>query len=318
MEYVIALHRLEKVYRPSVFRRPVQALRGLDMDVRAGETYGFLGLNGAGKTTAFKLILGLLRPTGGEGWIFGRPLGDRRALSRLGFLPELPAYYPYLTGGEVLRMARDLSGVPRDDARDKGLLEELGIGFAWSRPTRRLSKGQLQRVGLAQALVHGPELLILDEPMSGLDPVARGLVKDRLRAEREAGRTIVLSTHVLADVEALADRIGLVSEGRLIRSGRTEELLSGSVREVRIEGSGDVNDDVLQGTPDGSILVPGEPWRVLLRRPEPYQVDGCLRRIIQHGGTVLGVETRREDLEAVFVRTMEQAALPEEEERCAS
>jgi ABC-2 type transport system ATP-binding protein len=317
MEYVIALHQLEKVYRPSVFRRPVQALRGLDLDVRAGETYGFLGLNGAGKTTTFKLLLGLLRPTGGEGWIFGRPLGDRRALSRLGFLPELPAYYPYLSGGELLRLARDLSGVSRDDGRDKRLLEDLGIGFAWFRPTRRLSKGQLQRIGLAQALVHEPELLILDEPMSGLDPLARGLVKDRLRAEREAGRTIFLSTHVLADVEALADRIGLISEGRLLRSGRTDELLSGSVREVRIEGSGEVSEEVLQGTPPESILVPGEPWRVLLHRPEPFQVDGCLRRIIQKGGTVLGVETRREDLEAVFVRTME-AAQDGEAERCAS
>ncbi|MEZ4651145.1 MAG: ABC transporter ATP-binding protein [Candidatus Eisenbacteria bacterium] len=311
------MHRLEKVYKPSVFRRPVQALRGLDLDVRAGETYGFLGLNGAGKTTTFKLLLGLLRPTGGEGWLFGRPLGDRRALARLGFLPELPAYYPYLSGGEVLRLARDLSGAKRDDARDKRLLDELGIGFAWSRPTRRLSKGQLQRVGLAQALVHEPELLILDEPMSGLDPLARGLVKDRLRAEREAGRTIVLSTHVLADVEALSDRIGLVSEGRLLRSGRTEELLSGSVREVRIEGSGAINEDVLAGMPNESLLVPGEPWRVLLQRPEPFQVDACLRRIIQQGGTVLGVESRREDLEAVFVRTMENAGQGEDD-RCAS
>jgi ABC-2 type transport system ATP-binding protein len=304
MGAVLELAHVEKVYRRGLFKKPIEALRGLSLRVRPGEIYGFLGTNGAGKTTTFKILLGLLRPNRGGGQLLGRPLGDRLARRRLGFLPELPAYYGHLTAAEVLRFARDLSGVRRDDRADARLLEELGIGSCLPRSIRRLSKGQLQRVGLAQALVHQPELLVLDEPMGGLDPVARGRIKERLRAERDAGRTVLLSTHVLADVEALADTVGLLSQGRLILEGNPRELLAASVRAVALTGTGPVTAAVLEGMPERSEFQAGEVWAIRLDRPESFQVDACIRRILRAGGQLREIETRREDLEEVFLRTV--------------
>ncbi len=312
---MLEFERLEKVYRPGMFRKPVHALRGLDLAVRRGEIHGLVGPNGAGKSTAFKILLGLLRPTGGSGRLLGRPLGDREARRRLGFLPELPSYYPHLTVGELLSLARALSGVFPDVPADMRLLEELGLGALAGRPVRRLSKGQLQRVGLAQAMVHEPELLVLDEPMSGLDPVGRALVKDRLRSERERGRTVLFSSHVLADVEALADTVSLVAGGRRLEEGRPSELLAAAAGEVMIEGTGRLPEDALQGMPEGSRCeARAEGWLLVLPRPEPFQVDACLRRVLRGGGRIARVETAREHLESFFVRRLAQ----EGERTCAS
>ncbi len=303
MTPVLELESLEKVYRPGLFRKQVAALRGLDLTVRRGETYGFVGPNGAGKTTTFKIVLGLLRPTGGQGCLLGHPLGSPHGRRRLGFLPELPAYYRHLTVAELLRFGRSLSGVAMDAAADRALLERLNLGSMMDRPIGRLSKGQLQRVGLAQALVHEPEFLILDEPMSGLDPLGRALVKDLLRSERERGKTVLLSSHVLSDVESLADTVGLLLDGRLVREGSPGELLEDSVRSVRIAGTGALPEDLLAGMPDGSVLS-GTPegWTLDLASPGELQIDACLRRIMKHGGRIRNVEVLREDLEAVFVR----------------
>ena len=312
---MLEFEKLEKTYRPGMFRKPVHALCGLDLAVRRGEIHGLVGPNGAGKSTAFKILLGLLRPTGGGGHLFGRPLGERGARHRLGFLPELPSYYPHLTVAELLSLARALSGVYPDAKADARLLDELGLGALAARPVRRLSKGQLQRVGLAQALVHEPELLVLDEPMSGLDPIGRALVKDRLRSERDRGRTVLLSSHVLADVEALADTVSLMAGGKRIEEGRPSELLTAATGEVRIEGAGPVPEDALRGMPEGSRRETGaEGWILVLPRPEPFQVDACLRRVLRGGGRIARVETAREDLESFFVRRLTQ----DRESTCAS
>lgn len=304
MESILSLEGVEKTYRPGLLQSRVRVLSGLTLSVRRGECYGFLGVNGAGKTTTFKILLGLLRVDAGTGSLFGLPLGDRHARRKLGFLPELPSYYPHLTGCEVLRFARDLSGVPRDDRADARLLEELGIGAAYERRIRRLSKGQLQRVGLAQCLVHEPELLILDEPMSGLDPIARGLVKERLRRECASGRTLLLSTHVLADVETLVDRVGLLSGGRLVLEEEADLLLAASVREVVITGEGPLPGDLLRETSGTKRSLSSEGWAVSLQDPGPLEVDGCLRRILRSGATIHGLETKRDDLESVFVQRL--------------
>ena len=254
MDPILTLEGISKTYQPGLFRKPVQALESLDLTVRRGEIFGFLGVNGAGKTTTFKIILGMLRPSAGRGQLLHAPLGDLQALRRLGFLPELPAYYPHLSVQEVLRFARDLSGVPRDDRHDRRLLAELGVEDIYERSSRKLSKGQLQRLGLAQTLVHEPDVLILDEPMSGLDPVARGRVKDVLRGQRQAGRTVILSTHILADVETLADRLALLSDGRLVLEGTPQELLTDAPTEVVIEGEGSLPAGVVTGIcPDSQV-----------------------------------------------------------------
>lgn len=305
MDLVLELEDVAKTYRPGFFRRPVPALRGLSLRLPRGEIYGLVGPNGAGKSTAFKIILGLLRPGSGRGTLLGRPIGNREARRSLGFLPELPAYHPHLSVAEILRFARALSGVEPNSRADATLLEELGLASLADRPVRKLSKGQLQRVGLAQALVHGPDLLILDEPMSGLDPLGRGLVKDRLLKEQEAGTSILLSSHVLSDVEALADTVGILHEGRLLVQGAPQSILSPDAVEVVIEGSGGLPEDLLRGLPEGSTRTGDcDAWTVRLVRPEGRQVDACLRRMLQGGGRIRGVETRREDLERFFIRRM--------------
>lgn len=306
MSTIIQFERVRHVYQPGLFRRPVTALESLDLSVDRGEVYGFLGANGAGKTTTFKLLLGLLRPTSGRGAIFGLPLGAREARRRLGFVPELPSYYPHLTPLELLRLARSLSGVATDDRADTALLAGLGLETQLGRPLRRLSKGQVQRLGLAQALVHEPELLILDEPMSGLDPIGRALVKDRIRKEKEKGTTILLASHVLADVEVIADRVGFLSRGRIAVEGKPAELLARSILEVVIEGEGHLPLDFAQQLP--AALAVRTRWErregcfaVRLERPGSAEVDLCLRRLIAVGVRVRSVETRREDLETLFL-----------------
>lgn len=306
MDPILQLEGVAKTYTPGLFRKPVSVLESLDLTVRRGEIYGFLGVNGAGKTTTFKIVLGLLRATRGRGQLLGLPLGHREARARIGFLPELPAYYPHLTVRELLRFGRDLSGVARDDARDARLLEELGVDVVHDRSTRKLSKGQLQRLGLAQALAHEPEFLILDEPMSGLDPVARGRVKEVLRAQHAAGRTLLLSTHILADIEVLADRIGLLSGGRLVMEGTPRDLLAGSPATVVLEGAGGLPADALSGMPEGStiqVAPENEAWSIHLDSPSSEQLDACLRRLVRGGARVHAVETRREDLESFFLRS---------------
>jgi ABC-2 type transport system ATP-binding protein len=305
MNPVLQLEGLEKTYRPGLFQRTVCALRGLSLAVRPGEIYGLVGPNGAGKTTTFKILLGLARPTGGGGSLFGLPLGHREARRRIGFLPELPSYYPHLTVREMLHLARALSGMSRNETADAKLFGELGLAELRDRPIRRLSKGQIQRVGLAQALVHYPELLILDEPMSGLDPFGRALVKDRLLRERQAGRAILLSSHVLADVEALADTVGLIAGGRLAVEGGPRELLCGAATAVTIEGSGPLEEEALRGIPGASLSRQvDEEWTVRLPSPQSFQVDGVILRILRGGGTIQRVETEREDLERFFLRRM--------------
>ena len=307
MEATIELRDISKIYQPGLFRRPITALRGLELTIERGEVYGFLGVNGAGKTTTFKILLGLLRPTSGSGRLLGAPLGTRAVRARLGFVPELPSYYAHLSPRELLRLARALSSCPRNDAADDELLDSLGLSSVLSRPLRRLSKGQVQRLGLAQALVHDPELLILDEPMSGLDPIGRALVKDRIKREKERGRTILLASHVLADVEVLADRVGFLADGKIAIEGRPADLLARSVLEVVIEGEGHLPAEFMAhlpvrlGAESKLERAEGPCFTLRLERPEGAEVDLCLRRLLAAGVRLRSVETRRQDLERLFL-----------------
>lgn len=310
MDTVLELESIRKTYRPGLFRKPVDALAGLDLAVPRGRIYGFLGANGAGKTTTFKIVLGLLRPTAGRGRLLGHPLGDREGRRRLGYLPELPSYYPHLTPRELLRFARALSEVAADEAADLELLASLGLDAEVDRPLKKLSKGQVQRLGLAQALVHRPEFLLLDEPMSGLDPLGRGLVRDRLLAERARGCTILMASHLLADVEVLADFVGVVVSGRLVLEGNPAQLLASAVDEVVIRARGQRPASLLSGLPAGARIeseAVSEEWQVRLPRPAPLHVDAALRRLLSAGAQIEGVETRRASLERLVVDLLKQA-----------
>lgn len=218
---------LEKVYQVGFWRkRPRVGLRPLNLVVNEGEVFGYLGPNGAGKTTTLKLLMGLVFPTGGSAKILGMPYDDPRVRVLIGFLPEQPYFYDYLTAGELLQYYAQLSGVPAGErrARAEAVLARVGISDSWRLQLRKFSKGMLQRVGIAQAILHDPKVVFLDEPMSGLDPIGRREVRDLIQSLKEEGKTVFFSTHILSDAEALCDRVAVLHHGELRGVGAVADL----------------------------------------------------------------------------------------------
>ena len=283
-------------------RPPFVALDGLSLTVRRGEIFGFLGPNGAGKTTTLKILLGLVRATSGKALLLGQPAGDVATRRRIGFLPESPYFYDYLTAEEFLGFYGRLAELDRAaiNRRVTDLLELVGLREARTRQLRKFSKGMLQRIGLAQALIHDPELIILDEPMTGLDPVGRKQVRDLILSLRDRGKTVFFSTHILHDVEMICDRVGIVMKGRLVASGRVDELVrqdhTQSVevvcQQVRIEGN------VFIRSLATRVLQQGQQCLIVL--PSPDAVDAVVGEIRRQGGRLLSVTLHKASLEDLF------------------
>jgi ABC-2 type transport system ATP-binding protein len=228
---------LEKSYLVGFWRkRPKLALRPLRLTIEEGEVFGFLGPNGAGKTTTLKLLMGLVFPTAGTARILGMDMDDPRVKSEIGFLPEQPYFYDHLSARELLNYYAQLSGVPAKgrSARVEQMLARVGLIDAAGVQLRKFSKGMLQRVGLAQAILHDPKLVFLDEPMSGLDPMGRREVRDLIQQLRHEGKTVFFSTHILSDAEALCDRVGVIHQGELRGVGAVAELTSQTQGKVEI------------------------------------------------------------------------------------
>ncbi len=217
---------LTKVFRTPFLRRRVEALRGVSFSVSPGSVMGFLGANGAGKTTTLKVLLGLLSPTSGSATLFGLPVPSRRARERIGFMPESPSFPPNQTAREIVAFAATVQGASFVARATAESLSRAGLeSTAWDRPTASLSKGQAQRVGLAAAIVATPDLLILDEPMSGLDPVGRAEVRALIADEHRLGRTVLFSTHVLADAEDLCTHVCMIDKGCVVVDSALRTLL---------------------------------------------------------------------------------------------
>ncbi len=301
---LIEVKDLEKTFRLGFLgRKVVAAVKGVSFEVRRGEIFGFLGPNGAGKTTTIKMLTGLIAPTGGEAFLFGQRIPEPESRRRIGFLPENPYVYPYLTPREFIELAGRLSGL-RGHAlsqRTAEVLELTRITYAADRQVRRLSKGMLQRAGLAAALVADPEMLILDEPMSGLDPVGRKEVKDLIFAERERGRTIFFSTHILSDVEAMCDRVAILREGRVVVSGAMRKLLRGEVlhTEITLAHADEALLEALTGK--GMTVSRRVDLAVVLVEGEA-RVGEVLQAALAGGAQVVEVTPRRETLEDLFLR----------------
>src|SRR5713101_5781958 len=226
--HALATFDLTKDYAVGFWRkRPYRALDRLTLNVDEGEVFGFLGPNGAGKTTTLKLLMQLVFPTSGHAEILGRPIGDLAMKRRIGYLPENPYFYDYLTAEELMTYFAALFGYHGRERRGRAsrLLDEVGIGAERRLPLRKFSKGMLQRVGIAQALVNDPELVIFDEPMSGLDPLGRRDVRALILRLRDRGCTIFFSSHVLSDAEALCSRVAILAKGRLVASGKLAEMV---------------------------------------------------------------------------------------------
>jgi ABC-2 type transport system ATP-binding protein len=233
---------LEKTYTVGFWRkRPRRALKPLNLTVEQGEVFGYLGPNGAGKTTTLKLLMGLMRPSGGSAKILGMEISDPRVKAQIGFLPEHPYFYDYLTARELLQYYAQLSGVPGTERkrRTEAALDRVGIADSADLQLRKFSKGMLQRVGIAQAILHDPKVIFLDEPMSGLDPIGRREVRDLIEGLKQEGKTIFFSTHILSDAEALCDRVAILNHGELRGVGVIADLTSTVRGKVEVVWQGD-------------------------------------------------------------------------------
>jgi ABC-2 type transport system ATP-binding protein len=295
---------LTKDYAVGFWRkRPRRVLDGLSLQVEQGEVFGFLGPNGAGKTTTLKLLLQLVFPTSGEARILGRPPGDLSAKQRLGYLPENPYFYDYLTAEELLGYFGGLLGLQGAARRKRvsALLDEVGLGAERRLQLRKFSKGMLQRVGIAQALLNEPELVIFDEPMSGLDPLGRRDVRNLILRLRDRGCTVFFSSHVLSDAEALCSRVAILAKGRMVASGRLSEILAfGSrgwelvVADIRDEVIAKHRDRITRALPIGS-------GRYTLELPLAPPPEQLLSALVAEGGKLVSLNPMHETLEDFFV-----------------
>ena len=300
---ILVVDKLAKTFRKPFTGKKVEAVRGVSFDVRRGEIFGFLGPNGAGKTTTIKMLTGLIAPTGGSATIFGERAPSPSVMRRVGFLPENPYVYPYLTPREFVSLCGRLSGLSGAALarRVETVLTRTGMASALDRAVRTLSKGMLQRVGLAAALVHEPELLILDEPMSGLDPVGRKEVRDLILEERALGHTVFFSSHILSDVEMLCDRVCILRLGEVVLAGAIRDLLGqGAQRsEVAIGGAG----DALKGALAAMGHVSRAMGALLVVEVEgDAAVRDVVERAFASGARLESVTPKRESLEDIFVR----------------
>jgi ABC-2 type transport system ATP-binding protein len=306
---VLRTEHLAKTYVLGFFRKKVRAITDVSLEVQPGEIFGLLGPNGAGKTTTLKVLMGLVRATAGSASVLGRPVGDIDSQRRLGYLPESPYFYDYLTGRELLVFMARLFGYPRAEARRRAqqMLELVQITEAADRALRHYSKGMLQRVGLGQALINDPELVVLDEPLTGLDPLGRKSLRDLIAGLREQGKTVVLSSHILSDVELLADRVVVLVKGRTVSAGPLHELLDARVLSTEIVLRGH-SPELLAALEQAGhqVQASANAAQVKLLGDEP--VDAVLDLIREHGGTVRAVTPRKESLEELVIQQAEAAS----------
>jgi ABC-2 type transport system ATP-binding protein len=303
-DVVLRIAGLAKTFRKPFTGRRVEALRGVSLQVERGEIFGFLGPNGAGKTTTIKMLTGLIAPTSGTMEIFGMRAPSPDVMARVGFLPENPYVYPYLSPREFVALCGRLSGLGGKKLAERvaGAIERVGMSYAMDRSAGTLSKGMLQRVGLAAALVHDPELLILDEPMSGLDPVGRKEVRDLIVEEKQRGRTVFFSSHILADVETLCDRVCILRRGEVVVSGVLRELLEAGKRrsEITIGGASDALRAALEKESGEKARTMGD--SLVMEVEGDQAVRRVVERALAEGARLESVTPKRETLEDLFVR----------------
>jgi ABC-2 type transport system ATP-binding protein len=301
---ILRLESVVKTYRDPMTLRPFTAVGGISLTLERGEIFGLLGPNGAGKTSTIKMILGLTRPTRGLIRIEGRDPWDPDARRKLGYLPENPCFYDHLSAMEYLELVGSLFGIRAETrrARAEALLQRLGLSAHARKPLRKFSKGMTQRVGIAQALLNEPNFLVLDEPMSGLDPIGRADVKQLLREERERGTTILLTSHVLAETESLCDRVAILHAGRVLEVGTVKGLLSSVVEwEIGLESLPADRVSALRAQGHRADAV-GARW--IVRVGNESALQGILRELVGAGIRIDSVEPRRESLEDHFVRAL--------------
>ncbi len=304
--FAIEIQGLSKDYAVGFWKKRLRpALKPLNLAVKSGETFGFLGPNGAGKTTTLKLLMGIIFPTSGSAAILGQHFLDPEVKKRIGFLPEQPYFYDYLSAPELLEYYAQLSGVPRArrSQRAAQLLDRVGLGDVGKKQLRKFSKGMLQRVGIAQAIIHDPEVLFFDEPMSGLDPLGRHEVRELLQSLKDDGKTIFFSTHILSDAEALCDRVAVIHKGELRGIGVVNDLRAGIAEKAEVIWEGA---HALSGVADSlaESHTTGETVRGVVRSQD---IDLLLEKLRQQRARLISVTPLQGTLEDYFLsRTADQ------------
>jgi ABC-2 type transport system ATP-binding protein len=304
---VVETLELKKSYRTGFWmNQKVTSLKGCSLTVYQGETFGLLGPNGAGKTTLLKTLLGIIRPSAGRGMLLGKPLGDRGTKQRVGYLPENPYFYDYLTGWEFLEFVARVFQIPAAVRRQRipQLLDQVGLAQSAARKKqmRRYSKGMLQRVGMAQALINDPDVVFLDEPMSGLDPLGRYQIREIILSLRDQGKTIFFNSHVLSDVELICDRVGILAQGDLICIGSLDQLL-GTTNAYQVRGEGATPEALAQWIQD--LEFQGDRWHGQLKgNPEEF-----LPILSKMGGRLTGMNLARQSLEEFFIHQLQQRGI---------
>ena len=280
------------------------AVDNLTLNVEQGEVFGFLGPNGAGKTTSVKILLNLVSPTSGEGFLFGAPLKDTKIRSKIGFLPEHFRFHDWLTAHEFLNLHADLYHMPHHEAhhRISDLLELVGLMSFTNQKLREFSKGMLQRIGLAQALLNRPKLVILDEPTSGLDPVGRRLVRDIIKDLRQEGTSVFLNSHLLSEIEITCDRVAFIKHGEVIRTSAVDKLIKGELS-IEILASG-INSDTVTGLENwcDDIRIDGEHLMMTVRMETDIPLIN--RYLVEHGADVYALRPQHISLEDVFIQVI--------------
>jgi ABC-2 type transport system ATP-binding protein len=282
----------------------------LTLQVESGEVFGFLGPNGAGKSTTLKLLMQLIYPTSGAARILGQPAGDVAVRRRIGFLAENPYYYDYLTAEEVLAYFARLFGYHGADVatRVARVLDEVGIGAERRMRLRQFSKGMLQRVGLAQALINDPEVVFLDEPMSGLDPLGRRQVRDLILRLRSRGCTVFFSSHILSDAEALCSRVAILVQGRLVSSGRMSDIVAFGLKGWELVAANVSGDLHAQLQPRARAITPLSHGRYAIDLAPDAEPERLMADIVTGGGRIVSLNPERETLEDFFIRQVNRAA----------
>ena len=297
---------LEKTYMVGFWRkRPKRALQPLHLTVEHGEIFGFLGPNGAGKTTTLKMLMGLVFPTAGTARILGKEWTDPEVKAQIGFLPEQPYFYDYLTAHELLDYYGQLSGVSAKDRKPRidEILQRVGLTDIKGLQLRKFSKGMLQRVGIAQAILHNPKLVFLDEPMSGLDPLGRREVRDLILQLQQEGKTVFFSTHILSDAEALCDRVAIIHQGELRGVGAVEELTRSVHGKVEVVWQGTQVPASMRAL-GGEFHVTGETMRAVLA---DNQQDAAIDALRRERLRLISITPLRTSLESYFVEKLQHS-----------
>ena len=299
----IEITNLTKDYEVGFWRkRKVRALDGLSLTVEQGQIFGFLGANGAGKTTTLKLLMRLIYPTAGSAQILGKDIGDTAMHARIGYLPENPYFYDYLTAREFLDYCGELFGLDQSTRtrRTEELLTRVNLDpLSWKRQLRKFSKGMLQRVGLAQALVNDPEIVFLDEPMSGLDPVGRREVRDLIASLRTQGKTVFMCSHILSDIEVLCDSVAILKSGRLAHAGSIDELRAREANLIEIVATG-ADAETVKGHLTGKAEVTTNPSGLRIQIEDEKEVDEVIAALRKANGKLVSVQPVKQSLEDLF------------------